>query len=107
MSQKPSRFTQGLSRLEAVGGTSPRQKPEQAVSSVVPAVAPAVAADTPGRTGRSTRTGKVNIAGYFDPAVRKQLAMLALEHDTDQVKLMAEALNLLFEKYGRSPIARA
>ena len=53
------------------------------------------------------RNGKVNIAGYFDPAVRKQLAMLAVEHDTDQVKLMAEALNLLFEKYGRSPIASA
>ncbi|WP_440216446.1 ribbon-helix-helix domain-containing protein [Chromobacterium piscinae] len=49
----------------------------------------------------------MNIAGYFDPAVRKQLAMLAVEHDTDQVKLMAEALNLLFEKYGRSPIASA
>ena len=49
----------------------------------------------------------MNIAGYFDPAVRKQLAMLAVEHDTDQVKLMAEALNPLFEKYGRSPIASA
>lgn len=103
MSQKPSRFTQGLSRLEAVGGTSPRQKPEQAASTV----APVVATDTQGRAGRADRAGKVNIAGYFDPAVRKQLAMLAIENDTDQVKLMAEALNLLFEKYGRSPIARA
>ena len=98
MSQKPSRFSQGLSRLESVGGASPRPS----------APPPAVAQDMPaGKGGRSDRAGKVNIAGYFDPAVRKQLAMLAVEHDTDQVKLMAEALNLLFEKYGRSPIANA
>ncbi len=94
-------FAQGLGNLERLGGK---------VTSLPHA---AVAADVeqsgePLRQTRSAgRSGKVNIAGYFDPAVRKQLAMLAIENDTDQVKLMAEALNLLFEKYGRSPIASA
>ena len=103
MSKAQSRFSQGLGKLEAIGGKAPR-------AAAVAANAPAAEelADE-GRAGGKAagRAGKVNIAGYFDPAVRKQLAMLAIEHDTDQVKLMAEALNLLFEKYGRSPIAKA
>ena len=102
MSPKTSRFTQGLTRLESVGGSAPRT-PAAHAAPPEPVVIDKVTA----RAGRADRAGKVNIAGYFDPAVRKQLAMLAVEHDTDQVKLMAEALNLLFEKYGRSPIARA
>lgn len=35
----------------------------------------------------------------------KQLAMLKIETDKDEQDLMAEALNLLFEKYGKPPIA--
>lgn len=103
MSKAQSRFSQGLGKLEAIGGKAPRPTVVPANASIADAVA-----DEGGAGGKASgRAGKVNIAGYFDPAVRKQLAMLAIEHDTDQVKLMAEALNLLFEKYGRSPIARA
>jgi len=40
------------------------------------------------------------------PAVRKQLAQLALDNDTDQSDLIAEGLNLLFERYGRPSIAQ-
>ncbi|WP_198356659.1 ribbon-helix-helix domain-containing protein [Sphingomonas sp. TX0522] len=100
-------FAAGLGKLGEIGGKvapapapSPIARPAEAIE--------AGEGDGPVRAAPGPRrNGKVNIAGYFDPAVRKQLAMLAVEHDTDQVKLMAEALNLLFEKYGRSPIASA
>lgn len=52
-----------------------------------------------------SRKGKVAITQWVDPAVRKQLARMALDHDSSQAALVAEALNLLFEKYGQPPIA--
>lgn len=51
------------------------------------------------------REGKVSITQWVDPLVRKQVAQIALDQDKDQYELINEALNLLFEKYGRSPIA--
>lgn len=54
-----------------------------------------------------SRIGKVAIAAYFEPAVRQQLAIMAARQQKSQAALMAEALNLLFEKHGESPIARA
>jgi hypothetical protein len=51
------------------------------------------------------REGKVSITQWVDPVVRKQIAQIALDEDKDQYELVNEALNLLFEKYGRSPIA--
>jgi hypothetical protein len=52
-----------------------------------------------------SRRGKVAITQWVDPAVRKQLARLAIDMDSSQGALVAEALNLLFEKYGQPPIA--
>ncbi|MEJ1934635.1 ribbon-helix-helix domain-containing protein [Nostoc sp. NIES-2111] len=52
-----------------------------------------------------SRQGKKAIAGHFDPAVSKQLKQLALEQDTTVQALLAEALNDLFDKYGKKPIA--
>ena len=52
-----------------------------------------------------SRQGKKAIAGDFDPAVSKQLKQLALEQDTTVQALLAEALNDLFDKYGKKPIA--
>lgn len=52
-----------------------------------------------------SRQGKKAIAGHFDPAVSKQLKQLALEQDTTVQDLLAEALNDLFEKYDKKPIA--
>jgi hypothetical protein len=52
-----------------------------------------------------SRLGKKAIAGHFDPAVSKQLKQLALEQDTTVQALLAEALNDLFDKYGKKPIA--
>ena len=52
-----------------------------------------------------SREGKRAIAGHFDPAVSRQLRYLALENDTSIQSLLREALNDLFQKYGKSPIA--
>jgi hypothetical protein len=52
-----------------------------------------------------SRKGKVAITHWVDPAVRKQLARLSIDLDSSQAALVAEALNLLFEKYGQPPIA--
>ncbi len=54
-----------------------------------------------------SRRGKVAISAYFDKAVRQQLAILATREEKSQAALMAEALNLLFEKYRKPPIAKA
>lgn len=70
----------------------------------LPAVPPSPARSTP---ETPSRVGKVAIAAYFDPAVRQQLAIMAARQNKTQAGLMAEALNLLFEQYGESPIARA
>jgi hypothetical protein len=64
--------------------------------------APALSAPTPRQKGRE---GKVSITQWVDPVVRKQLAQISLDEDKDQYELINEALNLLFEKYGRSTIA--
>lgn len=54
-----------------------------------------------------SRVGKVIISAYFDPAVRQQFAILAVKQDRSQAALLAEALNMVFEKYGEPPVARA
>jgi hypothetical protein len=53
----------------------------------------------------ATRRGKVSITQWVDPAVRKQVQQIALDHDREQCDLVNEAINLLFEKYGKPPIA--
>jgi hypothetical protein len=55
-------------------------------------------------TGPS-RAGKKAIAGFFDRAVSRQLKEIGLEKDMSVQALLREALNDLFEKYGRSRIA--
>ena len=52
-----------------------------------------------------SRMGKVNLSHWVDPLVRKQLAQLALDADKTQAQFINEAFNLLFEKYGKPPIA--
>jgi len=69
---------------------------------------PAVDAEEARRTvspRQKGREGKVSITQWVNPIVRKQVAQIALDQDKDQYELLNEALNLLFEKYGRSPIA--
>lgn len=52
-----------------------------------------------------SRQGKKVISGHFDPAVSRQLRALGLEHDRTVQDLLREALNGLFEKYRKPPIA--
>ena len=51
------------------------------------------------------REGKKAIAGFFDPAVSRQLKQIGLERDMGVQDMLREALNDLFEKYGRARIA--
>jgi hypothetical protein len=91
-----SRFHAGLHKLAEVAGKPVPAAPddEEVTASTMSSVAP-------------SRRGKVTVAAYFDPAVRKQLAILAVKEDRSQAALLAEALNLLFERYNEPPIARA
>lgn len=53
----------------------------------------------------ATREGRKVVAGHFDPTVSKQLKLLAIERDTNLQGLLAEAINDLFTKYRKGPIA--
>jgi len=52
-----------------------------------------------------SRIGKKTVAAHFDPAVSRQLKQLGLDRDTSTQALLREALNDLFTKYGKPPIA--
>jgi hypothetical protein len=54
---------------------------------------------------RPSREGKSNVTGYFPPAVKRQLRILAADRDTTIQDLLAEALNDLFAKHGKPEIA--
>ena len=96
-----SRFAAGLSKLKDVAGKAP--SPVASVSDLQTTI------ESPrsGFGAPPSRRGKVAISAYFDPAVRQQLAILAVKENRSQASLMAEALNLMFERYGEPPIARA
>lgn len=97
-----NRFAAGLGKLKDTGG-----KAQPAAARPAAATDEAAVDVEPRRFDQANRRGKVVISAYFDPAVRKQLAILAVEEERTQAALLAEALNLLFEKHGRSPIAQA
>ena len=106
MSKKPVDFVAAMRSPEEREGVQRHPKP--AVVPVSSPPPPAAQAGAPaGRTVQRSRIGKVSIGVWVDPAVRKQLAQLALDTDKDQSELMAEALNLLFERYGKPTIAQA
>jgi hypothetical protein len=90
-----NRFAAGLSKIKEAAGkpviVEAASEPQRPVGSPVP----------------PSRVGKVIISAYFDPAVRQQFAILAVKQDRSQAALLAEALNMVFEKYGEPPIARA
>ena len=53
-----------------------------------------------------TREGKKVISGYFDPAVKRQFAQIALNDDLSHQQVLADALNLLFQSRGLPQIAK-
>jgi len=54
---------------------------------------------------RPSRDNRRFVGGHFDPAVGKQLRMIAVEDDTTVQALLEEAIDLLFVKKGRQKIA--
>ena len=52
-----------------------------------------------------SRQGKKTVAGHFDPAVSRQLRQIALAEESSVQELLKEALNDLFVKRGKPPIA--
>lgn len=53
-----------------------------------------------GETAKPHRAGKVNVTGYFEPAVKQSLRLIQAKHPGRTVQdLLAEALNDLFAKY--------
>lgn len=105
MSKKPVDFMSAMQTFEDREGIQRRPKPAPVVDAV-PEKTPMTTLPAPARQVQRSRIGKVSIGVWVDPAVRKQLAQLALDNDTDQSDLVAEGLNLLFERYGRPPIAQ-
>ena len=58
------------------------------------------------RPSRNRGPGTVTIAGHFSPAVHRQLRLLGVMQDRTVQSLLGEALNELFRKHGKPPIAR-
>ena len=54
---------------------------------------------------RPSRQGKKLISGHFEKAVHFQLKVICLETDATIQELLADSLNLLFEKHDKEPIA--
>jgi hypothetical protein len=84
-------------------------RPEPAAA---PATLPPVRAirpATPNPEGRgfyaATRAGKKKITAAVDPAAHVQFRQLALELDKKGEAILIEAINDLFRKYGKPPIA--
>jgi len=100
-------FMAGLRAVEEREGVQRRPRPAPAPKTATATSAASEDASSAGSLPQPSRRGKVAITHWVDPAVRKQVAQLALDHDKSQAELVSEALNLLFEKYGKSPIAAA
>ena len=76
----------------------------------IPAAAPATTPvseppPVPTRRREASREGKRGKLVYLTEAAEKQLSFIGVEHDKTQQALMVEAVNLLFERYGRDQIA--
>lgn len=70
-----------------------------------PAPTPQEKTAAPASTRATARIGKKAISGFYDPAVAKQLKILAVNQDRTTQAMIGEALNLLFEKYGLDQLA--
>ena len=60
---------------------------------------------TPAKEPRPDRVGKRATLFQLPATAKKQLAIMAIENETTQQELLVEALNMLFERYGKPPIA--
>ena len=70
-----------------------------------PATTAAIATVTAIGSRVPSRVGKKTVAAHFDPTVSRQLKQLGLDLDTSTQALLREAINDLFTKHGKPPIA--
>lgn len=82
------------------------QQFERAASPLPPQPASAPGPAGQGIARKPSREGAVQIAAFFPEEVRTQLKVLAAEQRRDVQDMLAEALNLIFVKYGKPEIAR-
>lgn len=57
------------------------------------------------KSQEEARRDQKQITTWHDKAVKAQLRQIAAEQDTTMQRLMAEAINMVFTKYGKGPIA--
>lgn len=95
------------SLASALQSVSRQADPRPAKGHATPpeATAPSAEPSTRRWARPASRVGKKTIAAHFDPAVSKQLKQIGLEHDRSTQELLREAINDLFTKYGKAPIA--
>lgn len=48
----------------------------------------------------ASRVGKINVSAYFPPEVRSSIRLVQAKTGENMTDTLAEALNLLFAKYG-------
>lgn len=98
--------TKRASLASALQSVSRQPEPHAAQArATVPEVQAAAAEGSRRQTRPMSRVGKKTIAAHFDPAASKQLKQIGLERDRSVQDLLREAINDLFEKYGKAPIA--
>lgn len=86
------------------GGTSKHAKLGTTGVFSEPLDTPAVD-QSPSPPPRPDRVGRMALPSWATAAAKRQLRILAAELDMTQQSLMTEALNALFQKYGKPPIA--
>ena len=88
---------------EALQQTVSRTKPQHKQQPAAPRLTTKRASKT---VLPPSRIGKKVVAGHFDIAVSNQLKIIGMDTgDRKQQALLQEALNDLFKKYGKAPIA--
>src|SRR5690348_3511400 len=71
-----------------------------------PVSAPAPVPAAPASRVARTRVNSRQVSAHFAPEVVQTLRLIAAEQNREQQDLMAEALNMLFERYGKPALAR-
>src|SRR5690348_1535425 len=71
-----------------------------------PASTPAPVPAAPTSRIARTRVNSRQVSAHFAPEVIQTLRLIAAEQDREQQDLMAEALNMLFERYGKPALAQ-
>jgi len=75
-------------------------RPSPAVEPLLPPET-AAASQSRGYRQASTRIDTRQVSAHFKPEVAQTLKLIAAEQDRDVQELLAEALNMLFGRYGK------